>query len=132
MTPRLTKLLIGFAISLIILISDRLSQSSTTTEVRKKRETKARLNNMMDKAVEQTVDTSDMISNWGLEGDHHFMRKPYQEKMKVLKKLKDSSKLKKIGYQYVSADLDGYQTGSLNRSLRLGTIKRGIQDNLGK
>jgi uncharacterized protein len=43
-----------------------------------------------------------------------------------------TSKLKKIGYQYVSADLDGYQTGSLNRSLRLGTINRGIQDKPGE
>ena len=66
------------------------------TNSMKKRETKSRLNNMMDKAVKQTVETSDMISNWGLEGDHSFMRKPYQEKMKVLKKLKESSKLRHI------------------------------------
>ena len=42
MTPRLKKLLIGFAISLIILVSDRLSQSSTTTEVEKKEQKRAR------------------------------------------------------------------------------------------
>ena len=43
MTPRLKKLLIGFAISIIILVSDRVSQSSdSTTRVEKKKQPRKR------------------------------------------------------------------------------------------
>jgi len=42
MTPRLKKLLVGFAISLVILVSDRLSESSSDSTVKEKVKKRAR------------------------------------------------------------------------------------------
>jgi uncharacterized protein with von Willebrand factor type A (vWA) domain len=62
----------------------------------KKREIKSKFSSALDEAIGNTQQTSDMISNWGLDGDNSFMRKPYHEKMSLLNRLKNSPKLKEI------------------------------------
>ena len=62
----------------------------------KKKEVKQKVNKMLDKTKQQITETSDMIQNWGLEGDDTFTAMPYHEKMELLKKLRNSDKLKKI------------------------------------
>ncbi len=65
-------------------------------ESMKKKEVKQKINRMLDKTQQQLTETSDMIQNWGLGGDDTFTSMPYHEKMELLKKLRDSQKLKKI------------------------------------
>ena len=62
----------------------------------KKKEVQQAVHKILDKVHNQVIETSDMISNWGLDGDDTFIRMGYHEKMELLKKLRDSSKLKRI------------------------------------
>lgn len=62
----------------------------------KKKEVTQMINRMLDKVHLNIVETSDMISHWGLDGDDTFMKMSYHEKMELLKRLRDSQKLKKI------------------------------------
>jgi len=65
-------------------------------ESMKKKEVKQKVNRMLDKTQQHLTETSDMIQNWGLGGDDTFTSMPYHEKMELLKRLRDSQKLKKI------------------------------------
>ncbi len=65
-------------------------------ESMKKKEVKQKINKMLDKTQQKLTETSEMIENWGLAGDNTFTSMPYHEKMELLKKLRDSAKLKKI------------------------------------
>lgn len=51
---------------------------------------------MMEKATEKVKETSNMIKDWGLESEPGFQKMDYQEQMKLIDKLRNSSKLKKI------------------------------------
>lgn len=62
----------------------------------KKKEVKQMINRMLGKVQDQISETSDMIQNWGLDGDDTFMKMPYHEKMALLQRLRNSQKLKKI------------------------------------
>tara|TARA_Y100000592_G_scaffold27891_1_gene44398 strand:- start:14602 stop:16137 length:1536 start_codon:yes stop_codon:yes gene_type:complete len=57
---------------------------------------KRSIGRMLDMAIDETHKTSDLITNWGIEQDPNFKRGGYQEKMKLLDKIKNSSKLKEI------------------------------------
>jgi len=89
---------------------------------KKKIEHKIRRNTtkMLKTALSQTKETSNMITNWGLEQDPSYATTGYQEKIKLINELKSSEKLKKI------AALAGRY-----RRLALSTIrekvKRGIE-----
>jgi uncharacterized protein with von Willebrand factor type A (vWA) domain len=54
------------------------------------------LNKIVENAINQSREVSDMISNWGLEASDSFVRSNYQDKLKLLERLRTSHKLKKI------------------------------------
>ncbi len=62
----------------------------------KKKEVQQSMRRMLDRVHERVVETSDMISHWGLDGDDTFTKMSYHEKMALLKRLRNSTKLKKI------------------------------------
>jgi len=62
----------------------------------KKKEVKQAINAMLQKTHDHITETDNMIQNWGLEGDDSFTNMPYHEKMALLKRLRNSTKLKKI------------------------------------
>lgn len=54
------------------------------------------INMMLESAINVTTETSDLISNWGLEKDPSYSKGGYQEKIELLNKLRGSEKLRKI------------------------------------
>tara|TARA_Y100000593_G_scaffold25624_1_gene51117 strand:- start:174 stop:1712 length:1539 start_codon:yes stop_codon:yes gene_type:complete len=76
---------------------ERLKEAENNLEDSlKKREIKSKFSNALDEAIGTTQQTSEMITNWGLDNDNSFSRKPYHEKMSLLNKLKNSPKLLEI------------------------------------
>ncbi len=62
----------------------------------KKKEVQQGVRQMLNQVHKNVVETSDMIQQWGLDGDDTFQRMGYHEKMELLKRLRDSDKLKRI------------------------------------
>jgi uncharacterized protein with von Willebrand factor type A (vWA) domain len=62
----------------------------------KKKEVKQQIMRMLEKTQQVITETSEMIQNWGLDGDNTFTNMPYHEKMELLKQLRENRKLKKI------------------------------------
>ena len=76
---------------------------------------KRSIGRMLDMAIDETHKTSDLITNWGVEQDPNYKRGGYQEKLKLLEKIKGSKKLREI------AELIGRY-----RKLALSTFKNKI------
>lgn len=61
---------------------------------------KPEVKNALSKAVQRVRDSvkesSEFIQNWGLEASETFQRKPYHEKMELINKLRNNSKLRRI------------------------------------
>lgn len=55
-----------------------------------------KLNLILEAAVDNTVETSNLISNWGLEKSDSYQKSGYQEKLELLNKIRGSKKLKEI------------------------------------
>ena len=55
-----------------------------------------KIQNILGQAVTETQETSKIIQNWGLEKDPNYIKTGYQEKIKLLDKLKNSTKLKQL------------------------------------
>jgi uncharacterized protein with von Willebrand factor type A (vWA) domain len=55
-----------------------------------------RIGRMIDNAIQNTREMSDVISNWGLEQDPTYSRMGYSDKVKLVNRLKTSEKLKKL------------------------------------
>jgi uncharacterized protein with von Willebrand factor type A (vWA) domain len=55
-----------------------------------------RINSMLDIAYNQARETSDLIRNWGLEQDPTYIKSGYQEKIKLLDTIRNSTKLKEL------------------------------------
>jgi len=54
------------------------------------------INRIVAGVKDEVKETSEMISNWGLEKSGGFTKKPYHEKMQLIDRLRNSSKLKKL------------------------------------
>jgi|APSaa5957512535_1039671.scaffolds.fasta_scaffold01580_17 uncharacterized protein with von Willebrand factor type A (vWA) domain len=54
------------------------------------------IDKMLDNALSETKETSDMITNWGLEQDPSYSKAGYQQKLKLIERLKSSKKLQEI------------------------------------
>lgn len=54
------------------------------------------INKMLERAKNEAAETLDTISNWGLEQSPDYITSSYQDKIKLLDKLRNSSKLKLI------------------------------------
>ncbi len=80
-----------------------------------------KVNNIVNKALNETQEASDLITNWGLEQDPNYERKSYQEKLKLLDKIRNSKKLKSI------AQLAG-RYKRLALTSRREKIKRGSEE----
>jgi uncharacterized protein with von Willebrand factor type A (vWA) domain len=74
----------------------RLEEAMSSLKDVVDKKAKRQVNKMMDMAVSETKETSDLISNWGLEQDPSFSKTGYQEKMKLLEELRGSQKLREI------------------------------------
>ena len=60
-----------------------------------------KIQNILGQALMETRKTSNVIKHWGLDSDPHYRKTGYQEKIKILDKIKNSEKLKQL------ADLAG-------------------------
>jgi uncharacterized protein with von Willebrand factor type A (vWA) domain len=60
------------------------------------KKTERSINKMLDNAIQNTRDMSQVISNWGLEQDPTYSRMGYTEKVKLVHRLKTSEKLQKL------------------------------------
>lgn len=58
--------------------------------------TERRIGRMMDNALQHTQQMSDLITNWGLEQDPSYNMLGYSEKIKLVNRLKTSTKLKQL------------------------------------
>lgn len=76
---------------------------------------------MLDEAVKQTMETSDMIQNWGLDYDETYIKSGYQDKLALLERLRSSRKLKEI------AELAG-RYKRLAMTTQREKVKRGIDE----
>lgn len=65
-------------------------------EVTQRAEFKRSVDRITTKVKDEVRETSDLISNWGLESSGSFQRRSPHEQMALLDKLRNSSKLKKI------------------------------------
>jgi len=54
------------------------------------------INKILENAVNESRATSDLITNWGLDASDTFTKSSYQEKLKLLERLRNSTKLKQI------------------------------------
>jgi uncharacterized protein with von Willebrand factor type A (vWA) domain len=73
-----------------------LEESITDIEDSVSEKEEYKIQNILGKAVLETQETSKIIQNWGLEKDPHYTKTGYQEKIKLLEKLKNSKKLKQL------------------------------------
>ena len=55
-----------------------------------------RMGHALDSALTQTRATSDLISNWGLDQDPQYQKLGHAEKIKLVNRLRNSEKLKKL------------------------------------
>jgi len=74
----------------------RLEEYMKTHKDKRQRRVKRATTKMLDYAISQTTETSDLITNWGLEQDATYSTTGYQEKIKLINELKSSEKLKRI------------------------------------
>jgi len=65
-------------------------------ELTERNEFKSAVSKMALKVKDAVTETSEMISNWGLESSENFQRKSAHEKMELLNRLRNSSKLQRI------------------------------------
>ena len=65
-------------------------------EATSREEFKNELNRLAAKVRDSVKETSDLISNWGLEASGSYQKRSAHEKMSMLNRLRNSSKLKKI------------------------------------
>lgn len=65
-------------------------------ELTERKDFEKAVNQMIAKVKDTVKETSEMISNWGLERSESFQKKSPHEKMELLNKLRNSEKLKKI------------------------------------
>lgn len=65
-------------------------------ELTNRPEFKQSIDKITARVQDQVRETSDLISNWGLESSGSFQRKSAQQKMELLNRLRNSSKLRKI------------------------------------
>lgn len=87
----------------------------------KKPEMKQGVERMMMKVKDEVRAATEMISNWGLERSDQFQRKPCHEKMELLNRLRNNSKLQKI------AQLAGrYRRMAIQQ--RREKVKKGLED----
>jgi uncharacterized protein with von Willebrand factor type A (vWA) domain len=68
----------------------------TFNEATSREEFKHELNRLAAKVRDSVKETSDLISNWGLEASGSYQKRSAHEKMAMLNRLRNSSKLKKI------------------------------------
>lgn len=80
-----------------------------------------KLNSSLEKVRNETVETSNMISQWGMGEDPEFSKKPYREKMELMNKLRNSNKLRKI------AELVG-RMQSLALTTQNQKVQRGFEE----
>lgn len=80
-----------------------------------------KIGHAIDKAINEAKETSDMITNWGLEQSPGFARTDYQSKLALLDKLRNSPRLKKI------AELAG-RYKRLASNTQKEKIKRGLDE----
>lgn len=57
---------------------------------------RSKVNNIVNNVNKEVGEISDAISNWGLDQTHEYKYSGYEEKLKLLDKIKNSHKLKKI------------------------------------
>lgn len=82
---------------------------------------KSSINTALGKSLNKVVETTESIQNWGLEKDTAFTHTGYQEKLKLLERLRGNEKLKRI------AELAGrYKSMALQAQRE--KIKHGIQE----
>lgn len=68
----------------------------TFEELTEKKDFEKAVERMAAKVKDSVKETSEMISNWGLERSESFQKKSPHEKMELLNRLRNSSKLKQI------------------------------------
>lgn len=90
-------------------------------ELTEEKQFQTAVNKMLVKVRDEVRETSEMISNWGLESSGSWQRKSAHEKMELLNKLRNSSKLKKI------AEMAG-RYRRLAAMVRKERIKRGMDE----
>lgn len=61
-----------------------------------RKDVEERVENAVHKASEKTQEIKDYITNWGLDADPSFKRTSYQDKIKKIDRLRNSSKLNRI------------------------------------
>ncbi len=82
---------------------------------------KSSINTALAKSLNKVVETTESIQNWGLDKDTSFTNTGYQEKLKLLERLRGNEKLKRI------AELAGrYRSMALQAQRE--KIKHGIQE----
>jgi len=90
-------------------------------ELTEEKQFQSAVNKMLIKVRDEVRETSEMISNWGLESSGSWQRKSAHEKMELLNRLRNSSKLKKI------AEMAG-RYRRLAAMVRKERIKRGMDE----
>ena len=79
------------------------------------------IQNILQKAIVEAKETSDLIRNWGLDQDKKFSRTGHQEKFNILEQIRDSEKLKAL-----SEIVGRYKQWAL--SSQKSKTRRGIQE----
>lgn len=74
----------------------RLKEASESIKKHIEKKERKNINRIIDNTIQLTRETSDMISNWGLDQDPNFERLSYNEKIKLVNRLKGSKKLKQL------------------------------------
>jgi uncharacterized protein with von Willebrand factor type A (vWA) domain len=65
-------------------------------EFRQNEDVQSKMYEAFEKALTRTKEVSDLIHQWGLGSDGGFSRAPYQEKIKMIDRLKESKKLREL------------------------------------
>jgi uncharacterized protein with von Willebrand factor type A (vWA) domain len=93
-------------------------------EATSREEFKHELNRLAAKVKDSVKETSDLISNWGLEASGSYQKRSAHEKMAMLSRLRNSSKLKKVAAM----------VGRFRRLAQLHRkekVKRGLEETYG-
>lgn len=61
-----------------------------------KKTNRSKIEKALEKAINKTTETTDFIQAWGMENDANFAKAGYQEKMKLLDRIRNNDKLRKI------------------------------------
>jgi len=84
-------------------------------------EFKTKLNNAFAKVRDKVVETTETLKAWGLNEDHNFQKMDYRQKVDMMDRLENSSKLKKV------AEITG-RLSALAMSQQNQKIKRGSEE----